>query len=186
MNPTRPLIIALLLAPLACQPGAPSPASLPADRVNMFLGSDSSAMTLPAAIRPFGMISPGPFNRPDVPCGYLMRTRELIGFNHTHLQGTGCGSYGVLVLLPTTGNQDLGTTVQCPADRQTAAPGYYQAVIDEMKLTAEMTCTKRAAIHRYTFPQSDSARILIDTSKGVLYGRAGNVAGTLTPVGNTA
>ena len=189
MNKITPLTLtALLLAPLVCfgEPGAPSPASLPTDRVNMFLGSDSTAMTLPAAIRPFGMISPGPFNRPDSPCGYLMRTKELIGFNHTHLQGTGCGSYGVLVLLPTTGSKELGITVQCPADRQTAAPGYYKAIIDEMQITTEMTCTKRAAIHRYTFPQSDSARILIDTSKGVLYGRAGNVTGTLAPVGNTA
>ena len=65
------VLFALLLAPLFCaaERSATSPASLPTDRVNMFLGSDSSAMTLPAAIRPFGMISPGPFNRPDVPCG---------------------------------------------------------------------------------------------------------------------
>ena len=80
-------------------------------KVNVFLGSNSSARCSPAAIRPFGMISPGPMNVPGAPCGYQNRVKQLIGFNHTHLQGTGCGSYGLLVLLPTTGNQELGTTV---------------------------------------------------------------------------
>ena len=97
------------------------------ERVNLFLGTASSAQTSPAAILPFGMISPGPFNQPKAPCGYNNRIKELIGFNHTHLQGTGCGSYGLVVMLPTTGNQELGTKVIVPAEKQWAQPGYYKA-----------------------------------------------------------
>jgi predicted alpha-1,2-mannosidase len=156
------------------------------DRVNVFLGSASSAQCSPAAIRPFGMISPGPMNRPGAPCGYNNNIKELIGFNHTHLQGTGCGSYGVLVLLPVTGEKELGTTVHCPANKQSAEPGYYKAVIDEMKIAAEMTCTKRAAIHRYTFPESDSARVLVDLSQGVKYTGKGDVTGKLVRHGDRA
>ena len=141
------------------------------DRVNVFLGTNSAAQCSPVAIRPFGMISPGPLNSPHSPSGYQSRIKDLIGFNHTHLQGTGCGSYGLVVMLPTTGNQELGTTVEVPESRQSGEPGYYKAVIDSMDITAEMTCTKRAAIHRYTFPQSDSARVLIDLSKGVNWAR---------------
>jgi len=157
------------------------------DRVNLFLGANSSAQCSPAAIRPFGMISPGPFNQPKTPCGYAMRVNELIGFNHTHLQGTGCGSYGVLVMLPTTGNTELGTTVEVPSNKQSAEPGYYKAEIAGMKITAEMTATKRAAIHRYTFPKSDSARVLIDLSKGVLWAdkKPGEIKGTLSEVSPT-
>lgn len=177
----------VLLSPLGSfsQPAAVAPGPALTDRVNLFLGSDSSAQCIPAAIRPFGMISPGPFNNPRAPCGYQMRRTELIGFNHTHLQGTGCGSYGVLVLLPTTGNKELGTTVQVPATKQAAAPGYYRAIMEEMGITAEMTATKRAAIHRYLFPSSDSARILIDTSKGILWTGKGEVSGGITPVGSS-
>jgi len=151
------------------------------DRVNVFLGSNSSAQCSPAAIRPFGMISPGPLNQTNAPCGYSNRIKDLIGFNHTHLQGTGCGSYGLVVMLPTTGNKELGTTVRVPASQQWAEPGYYKAVIEEMKITAEMTCTKRAAIHRYTFPKSDSARVLVDLSKGVHWARhkPGSMKGAL-------
>ena len=177
----------VLLSPLNSfsQPAAIAQGPALTDRVNLFLGSDSSAQCIPAAIRPFGMISPGPFNNPRSPCGYQMRKAELIGFNHTHLQGTGCGSYGVLVLLPTTGNKELGTIVQVPAAKQAAAPGYYRAISEEMGITAEMTATKRAAIHRYVFPASDSARILIDTSKGILWTGKGEISGGITPVGRT-
>jgi len=157
-----------------------------ADRVNVFLGSASSAQCSPAAIRPFGMISPGPMNRPGAPCGYNNNIKELIGFNHTHLQGTGCGSYGVLVLLPTIGSLELGSTVDCPANKQSAEPGYYKAVIDNMGIIAEMTCTKRAAIHRYSFPKSDSARVLIDLSQGVKYCGKADVSGELVRHGDRA
>ena len=157
------------------------------ERVNLFLGTASSAQTSPAAIRPFGMISPGPFNQPKAPCGYNNRIKELIGFNHTHLQGTGCGSYGLVVMLPTTGNQELGTKVIVPAEKQWAQPGYYKAVIDEMGITAEMTCTKRAAIHRYAFPESDSARVSVDLSQGINWAghKPGSMDGAMRQVNPT-
>ncbi len=157
------------------------------ERVNLFLGTASSAQTSPAAIRPFGMISPGPLNQPKAPCGYNNRIKELIGFNHTHLQGTGCGSYGLVVMLPTTGNQELGTKVIVPAAKQWAEPGYYKAVIDEMDITAEMTCTKRVAIHRYAFPESDSARVLVDLSQGIRWAghKPGSMDGAMRQVNPT-
>ena len=165
---------------------APASTSKPTDKVNIFLGTDSSAQCSPAAIRPFGMISPGPFNRPGSPSGYQHKTKKLIGFNHTHLQGTGCGSYGVLVLLPTTGNKELGTTVNVPPGQQSAQPGYYKADLNEMGITAEMTCTQRVAIHRYTFPESDSARVLIDLSQGILYVGKGKISGAIRREGEAA
>ena len=179
MNRTIGMILSLLALLLAITQSVQAEGDY-TDRVNMFLGSNSSAQCSPAAIRPFGMISPGPFNHRSAPCGYQNRVKELIGFNHTHLQGTGCGSYGALVMLPTTGNKELGTTVEVPANRQWAEPGYYKAVIDAMDITAEMTCTKRAAIHRYTFPESDSARVLIDLSEGIRW--AGHQPGEMKGV----
>ena len=156
------------------------------DRVNVFIGSNSSAQCSPAAIRPFGMISPGPFNLPQAPCGYQSRITDLKGFNHTHLQGTGCGSYGVLVLLPTTGEADLGDTVRCPVSNQSGEPGYFKAVIDDPNIIAEMTCTTRAAIHRYTFPESDAARVVIDLSQGAQYVGKADVSGEMVRHGDRA
>jgi len=152
--------------------------------VNVFMGSNSSAQCNPAAIRPFGMISPGPFNW-DCPSGYQSRGEELRGFNHTHLQGTGCGSYGVVLVLPTVGNKEMGTRVKCPRQNQSAEPGYYSAKIQDMDIKAEMTATKRSAIHRYTFPQSNTARILIDTSQGVRYNSDSEMYGRVQQVSKT-
>ena len=56
------------------------------DRVNLFLGTNSSAQCSPSAIRPFGMVSRTLIRR-TCP-GYQNRKQDLRGFNHTHLQGT--------------------------------------------------------------------------------------------------
>jgi predicted alpha-1,2-mannosidase len=176
------LFLALLcLAPLAAT------AADPVDEVNVFLGSDSSAQCSPAAIRPFGMISPGPFNRPQAPCGYSHREGSLLGFNHTHLQGTGCGSYGVITLLPVSSKKDLGSKVKSSPDKRSGEPGYFKAELDSEKITAEMTCTDRAAIHRYTFPADASVhRVLVDVGQGILYTGKGEFDGEVRAVGKRA
>ncbi len=156
------------------------------ERVNVFLGSASSAQCSPAAIRPFGMISPGPFNAPHVPCGYNNNVEELIGFNHTHLQGTGCGSYGVLVLLPVAGEKELGAKVPLAKKQQSGEPGYFMAELGQSGIVAEMTCAKRAAIHRYTYPRAEEGRVLIDLGQGALYCGEAEVSGNLVHHGDRA
>lgn len=160
----------------------------PVDSVNVFIGSDSSAHCSPAAIRPFGMISPGPFNLPSTPSGYAHRVKTLIGFNHTHLQGTGCGSYGVITLLPVSSAKELGAVVKSSPEKRSGEPGYFKAELDEEGITAEMTCTKRAAIHRYSFPEGAKARrVLLDLSRAILfYAGKGDSDGEVAAVGDRA
>ncbi|MGA0900976.1 MAG: GH92 family glycosyl hydrolase [Luteolibacter sp.] len=159
----------------------------PVDEVNVFLGSDSSAQCSPAAIRPFGMISPGPFNQPEAPCGYSHRVKQVLGFNHTHLQGTGCGSYGVITLLPVSGARDLGFKAKSSPDKRSGEPGYFKAELDDEGITAEMTCTKRAAIHRYSYPENAKKhRVLLDLSQAILYTGKGEFDGEVKPVGDRA
>ena len=165
----------------------PAFAAEPVDLVNVFLGSDSSAQCSPAAIQPFGMISPGPFNRPSAPCGYAHRNKTLLGFNHTHLQGTGCGSYGVITLLPVSSAKELGATVKSSPEKRAGEPGYFKAELDDEGITAEMTCTKRAAIHRYSFPEgAKTRRVLLDVSQAILYTGKGEFDGKVAAVGDRA
>ena len=151
-------------------------ATEPVDEVNIFLGTDwdrrldltTSAQCTPAAIRPFGMISPGPFNDPYTNSGYSHAKKSLIGFNHTHLSGVGVGSYGLITLLPVTGDKGLGTVVTSPPEKRFAEPGFFKTELEEDKITAEMTCTKRAAIHRYIYPaDSKNRRVLLDLSRAI-------------------
>ncbi len=47
-------------------------------------------------------------------------------------------------------------------DKEEAEAGYYSVVLDDYNIKAELTTTKRAGFQRYTFPESDSSRILVD------------------------
>ena len=74
--------------------------------------------------------------------------------------------------MPTVGKQDYrhtGTTNQQLAyasafshQNETAEPGYYSVFLDRYGVKAELTATKRAAIHRYTFPESREAGFVLD------------------------
>jgi predicted alpha-1,2-mannosidase len=141
--------------------------------VNPVAGSLCAGHTTPAAIRPFGMISPGPNTGPlsgmgewKRCSGYYYPDNTIMGFAHTHLLGIGVPSYCCLALMPVTGSAGMRSESAFSHDNETAEPGYYKVKLDTYDILAEMTCTKRAAIHRYTFPASPAPRILIDINQG--------------------
>ncbi|WP_322932944.1 GH92 family glycosyl hydrolase [Bacteroides sp. CG01] len=145
------------------------------DFVNPFIGTGGHGHTYPGAVVPNGMIQPSPDTRIyqwDACSGYYYNDSTINGFSHTHLSGTGCGDYGDVLLMPTVGKQDyhaMGSESQQMAyasafshQNETAQPGYYSVVLDRYNVKAELTATKRAAIHRYTFPQSDESGFILD------------------------
>lgn len=145
------------------------------DFVNPFIGTGGHGHTYPGAVVPNGMIQPSPDTRIyqwDACSGYYYNDSTINGFSHTHLSGTGCGDYGDVLLMPTVGKQDyhaMGSKSQQMAyasafshQNETAQPGYYSVVLDRYNVKAELTATKRAAIHRYTFPQSDESGFILD------------------------
>jgi predicted alpha-1,2-mannosidase len=104
--------------------------------------------------------------------GYHYTDSVVYGFSHTHLSGTGVSDYGDVLLMPTVGGIDLFNGYPDRADEgyasrfsktsERAAPGFYATVLDDYGLEVELTCSKRAGFHRYTFPGTDSANVIID------------------------
>lgn len=146
-----------------------------ASYVDPFIGTGGHGHTFPGAVVPHGMIQPSPDTRIDgwdACSGYHYSDSTINGFSHTHLSGTGCCDYGDVLFMPTVGQQtyqSLGSQSQQLAyaspfshQNETAEPGYYSVFLDRYGVKAELTATKRGALHRYTFPQSDSAGIIID------------------------
>ncbi len=146
-----------------------------AQYVNPFIGTGGHGHTYPGAIVPNGMIQPSPDTRIyewDACSGYYYPDTTINGFSHTHVSGTGCADYGDVLLMPTVGHQDyqsMGSESQqmayCSAfshKNEVAAPGYYSVFLDRYKVKAELTATKRAAIHRYTFPKAQNAGFILD------------------------
>ena len=45
---------------------------------------------------------------------------------------------------------------------EVARPGYYSVRLDDENILVELTATKRAGFHRYTFPTTKRANIILD------------------------
>ena len=146
-----------------------------ASYVNPFIGTGGHGHTYPGAVVPNGMIQPSPDTRIyewDACSGYYYEDTTINGFSHTHVSGTGCADYGDVLLMPTVGKQEyhpMGAKSQqmayCSAfshDNEVAQPGYYSVLLERYNVKAELTATKRAAIHRYTFPEAEDAGFILD------------------------
>lgn len=143
--------------------------------VNPFIGTGGHGHTHPGAMLPHGMIQPGPDTRIDGwdSCsGYYYEDSTINGFAHTRLSGTGCADFGDFLLMPTVGEQKVGylgkESQQRPFasafshENEHAEPGYYSVFLDTYGVKAELTATGRAAMHRYTFPESKESGFILD------------------------
>lgn len=148
----------------------------PAGYVNPFLGTDFFGHTYPGAALPFAMVHVSPDTGTEgwKHCaGYVYSASTIIGFSHTHWSGVGMVDGGDILLMPSAGdklfitpgteeNPDEGYRSRFSHARETASPGYYSVFLDDYGIRAELTATTRAAFHKYTFPESDNARIILD------------------------
>ncbi|WP_031529196.1 GH92 family glycosyl hydrolase [Dyadobacter crusticola] len=127
----------------------------------------------PAAV-PYGMAKLAPstnghYGNPSgwEAVGYDTRQNSIEGFVHFHEWQIGGVSY-----MPTTGAlktkpgdlEGTNTGYRSRFDRknQVAQPGYYKVLLDDYKVTAELTATSRVGFQRYTFPQNDQSHIVLD------------------------
>jgi len=130
--------------------------------VNPFIGTAGHGHTFPGAIVPFGMVQLSPDTRLtgwDGCSGYHYSDSEIYGFSHTHLSGTGISDYGDILLLPTVDAHSQ--TARFQHQNETASPGYYSVKLDG-NILVELTATARVGMHRYTFPNTQSASIILD------------------------
>ena len=143
--------------------------------VNPLIGTGGHGHTFPGPVVPHGMVQPGPDTRLDGwdSCsGYYYNDSTINGFSHNRLSGTGCCDYGDVLLMPTVGEQCIGTEEptgqQMPYcssfshDDEVAVPGYYSVYLSRYGVRAELTATCRAAIHRYTYPATSGAGMILD------------------------
>lgn len=130
--------------------------------VNPFIGTGGHGHTFPGAIVPYGMVQLSPDTRLtgwDGCSGYHYSDSKIYGFSHTHLSGTGISDYGDILLTPSVGRDYSG---RFQHRNETATPGYYSVKLDDENILVELTATARAGMHRYTFPATDDATIVID------------------------
>jgi predicted alpha-1,2-mannosidase len=142
--------------------------------VDPFVGTGGHGHTFPGATLPFGMVQLSPDTRLtgwDGCSGYHYSDHVIYGFSHTHLSGTGISDYGDILLMPTVGDIHFEANPNEPAkgyasqfthQNETARPGNYAVRLDDDNIFAELTATNRVGFHRYSFPQTDRANIILD------------------------
>ena len=136
--------------------------------VNPFIGTGGHGHTYPGAVVPFGMVQLSPDTRLegwDGCSGYHYTDSVVYGFSHTHLSGTGIADYCDILFMPTTGtpqfkNTDYSSHFQ--KKNEFASPGYYKTRLDKYNIGVELTASTRAGMHRYSYPSTKEANIIID------------------------
>lgn len=180
IRPARRLPFALLCSLVVIShPAVAQPQGL-APFVDPFIGTGAHGHTFPGATTPFGSVQLSPDTRYegwDACGGYHYSDTSILGFSHLHLSGTGIADYGDILVTPTLkrldftplddGRPSYRHRSRFSHDNEAASPGYYGVLLDDEGIRAEMTATPRAGFHRYTFPKSDSAAIIVDLLHGL-------------------
>ncbi|MDV3866927.1 sugar hydrolase [Elizabethkingia anophelis] len=159
--------------------------------VRPLIGTEKMGHTFPGATVPFGAVqlSPetdtisyelnGKYNG-DVYkycAGYRYEDKTITGFSHTHFSGTGHSDLGDFLIMPTTGqlklnpgtasNPESGYRSRFSHNDEISEAGYYKVKLQDYNILAELTATTRVGVHRYTFPKSDQAHIILDLMAGI-------------------
>lgn len=143
------------------------------------IGTGGHGHCYPGASMPFGavQISPDTYTEGwDWCSGYHVTDSSIMGFSHTHLSGTGVGDLMDFLVMPGVGeaklqagsreNPEEGYRSIFRHETEVMHPGYYSVMLDTHQIKAEVTATERAGVHRYTFPESDSAYLIVDLYHG--------------------
>lgn len=165
--------------------------------VDPMIGTIKMGHTFPGACVPHGLVALSPdtdtipqntggvYNG-DVYrycAGYQHDDPTIVGFSHTHFSGTGHSDLGDVLVMPTTGPRQLnpGTAAHPESgyravkvtDREHAEPGYYTVELADHgtrtgnNIRAEMTATERVGVHRYTYPENEIQRLIVDLEHGI-------------------
>lgn len=154
--------------------------------VNPMIGTKNMGHTFPGAAVPFGMVqlSPetnklkmftadGSYNAEAYRycSGYQFDDTTIFGFSHTHFSGTGHSDLGDILILPVVEPINSENPILKSAkgfsdifshDQEKASPGFYSVKLKKSDIKAEMTATERVGFHRYTFPETDQAHLVLD------------------------
>src|ERR1700754_5218855 len=148
--------------------------------VDPFIGSGGHGHVFVGASVPFGAVQLGPENFYkgwDWCSGYHYGDSVLIGFSHTHLNGTGIGDLSDVLVMPYTGElktdkgkeniRGSGYASHYSHKNEQCSPGYYAVKLDDSGIKVELTATARVGFHQYHFPAGRQAHVIIDLKEGI-------------------
>lgn len=146
-------------------------ANTPVDYVNPLVGTLSkfelsTGNTYPAIAMPWGMNAWTPqTGRMGDGWVYTYTADKIRGFKQTHQPSPWMNDYGQFSIMPTTGSAVFDQDKRASwysHKAETATPYYYRTYLADYDVVAEIAPTERAAIMRFSFPETDSAFVVVD------------------------
>ena len=114
--------------------------------------------------------------------GYQWDDPTIVGFSHTHLSGTGHSDLSDILLMPTVGEMltepgtaampETGYRSRFSHERERAEAGYYEVMLDDYGIRAQLTATEHVGVHRYTYPAGEAQHLILDLEHAI-YNYAG-------------
>jgi predicted alpha-1,2-mannosidase len=159
--------------------------------VNPFIGTDDMGHTYPGASVPFGLVQLSPETdtamysygqgyNPEVYrycAGYQYSDNTIVGFSHTHFNGTGHSDLGDFLIMPANGelklnpgtkdNPDSGYRSRFSHENESASPGYYSVKLKDYDIDAELTTSTHTGFHKYKFNKADNPHFILDMTSGI-------------------
>ncbi|GAB3277959.1 GH92 family glycosyl hydrolase [Larkinella harenae] len=143
----------------------------PVEFVNVLMGTDSkpslsNGNTYPAIALPWGMNFWMPqTGKMGDGWAYTYAADKIRGFKQTHQPSPWMNDYGQFAIMPVTGKIRFDENERASwfsHKAEIAKPYYYKVYLADHNVTTEIAPTERAARFRFTFPQTDSASVVID------------------------
>ena len=141
------------------------------DYVNPLVGTDSSfelsnGNTYPAIAMPWGMNFWTPqTGKMGEGWTYTYASNRIRGFKQTHQPSPWINDYGQFAIMPITGEPVFDQDKRASwfnHKSEVSTPYYYRAFLSDHNITTEIVPTERAAIFRFTFPESKDSYVVID------------------------
>ena len=126
----------------------------------------STGNTYPAIAMPWGMNFWMPqTGKMGDGWAYTYDADKIRGFKQTHQPSPWINDYGQFAIMPVTGkvvfNQDKRAS-WFSHKAEVAKPNYYRVYLADHDVVTEITPTERAAMFRFTFPESDNSYVIVD------------------------
>jgi predicted alpha-1,2-mannosidase len=115
---------------------------------------------------PYGSINPSPQTRDGETDGYNP-DRPIKGFGQLHVSGTGWSKYGHFLVSPQVGLAVGPEEHESAKSNEITTAYYYQTNLDRYGIVAGVAPTHHAALYQFTYPQSDSAYVVLDATQSI-------------------
>lgn len=167
MKKTTCLILAIIST--ICTMNAQKPT--PVDYVSTLTGTLSkyelsTGNTYPAIAMPWGMNFWTPqTGKMGDGWAYVYTADKIRGFKQTHQPSPWMNDYGQFSIMPITGKPIFDQNERASwfsHKAEVAKPHYYKVYLADYDVTTEITPTERAAMFRFTFPDTNDSYVIID------------------------